>query len=305
MYHETNPCQIFINKTQDDATQPPTEATTVHYFFTSDLHGNINRYKTLFQTIETEQPDAVLIGGDLLPTHEHAIPIQDFLHNYLFPTIQTHNKKTRFLIILGNDDPRIHETAFQQADHDGILSYIHERTTQISDYTVAGYAYVPPTPFLLKDWERYDVSRHDDVGTIPPSEGTHTIEFSQEQICSTYISDDLEQLAQNLPMNRTIFLFHSPPYQTPLDRADLNGKMVDHAPLDVHVGSIAIRRFIEHHQPLLTLHGHVHEAARLTNQWKIKINKTYCFNGSTDSPKLSLISFDPAHLSLASRKLLG
>lgn len=40
-----------------------------------------------------------------------------------------------------------------------------------------------------------------------------------------------------------------------------------YAPMDVHVGSIALRRFIEARQPLLTLHGHVHESARLTGSW--------------------------------------
>ncbi len=45
-------------------------------------------------------------------------------------------------------------------------------------------------------------------------------------------------------------------------------RMVDHVPLDVHVGSIAIRRFIEARQPLAALHGHVHESARLTGAWR-------------------------------------
>jgi len=34
------------------------------------------------------------------------------------------------------------------------------------------------------------------------------------------------------------------------------------------VGSIAVRRFIEERQPLLTLHGHIHESARLTGDWR-------------------------------------
>jgi hypothetical protein len=33
----------------------------------------------------------------------------------------------------------------------------------------------------------------------------------------------------------------------------LDGQMVDYAPLDVHVGSIAVRRFIERCQPIVTL----------------------------------------------------
>ena len=42
----------------------------------------------------------------------------------------------------------------------------------------------------------------------------------------------------------------------------------------LQVGSIAVKRFIEDRQPLLTLHGHVHEAAQLTGEWKIQIGRT-------------------------------
>jgi uncharacterized protein len=277
----------------------------MHCFFTSDLHGNINRYTTLYQTIENEQPDAVFIGGDLLPTHNHQLSIHDFINKNLLTPIKNLAKKTRFFIILGNDDPRTYEPLFQDADRQHILTYIHNQTRQLSPYAITGYAYVPPTPFLLKDWERYDVSCHDDVGAIPPTEGTHTVPFSFDDLRHNYIKDDLEKLADNLTMDTTMFLFHSPPYQTALDRAALDGKMIDHAPLDVHVGSIAIKQFIELHQPLLTLHGHVHEAARLTKHWRIRIGKTYCFNGATDAPKLCLITFDPAKLNQASRQLLA
>ena len=83
------------------------------------------------------------------------------------------------------------------------------------------------------------------------------------------IEKDLASLASDDSLDRAMFLFHTPPYDTPLDRAALDGKTYEHVPLDVHVGSIAVRRFIERRQPLLTLHGHVHEAARLTGEWKI------------------------------------
>jgi hypothetical protein len=42
----------------------------------------------------------------------------------------------------------------------------------------------------------------------------------------------------------------------------------DHVPLDVHVGSVAVRRFIEDRRPLLTLHGHIPESALLTGSWR-------------------------------------
>ena len=46
-------------------------------------------------------------------------------------------------------------------------------------------------------------------------------------------------------------------------------------------GSIAIERFIEDRQPLLTLHGHVHESARLTGSWQEKIGRHIAFQPPT------------------------
>ncbi len=47
--------------------------------------------------------------------------------------------------------------------------------------------------------------------------------------------------------------------------------MVDHVPLDLHVGSMAVRRFIESRQPMLTLHGHIHESAWKGQKWSTTI----------------------------------
>ncbi|MBU0528630.1 hypothetical protein KKF86_02590, partial [bacterium] len=105
-------------------------------------------------------------------------------------------------------------------------------------------------------------------------------------------------------LSNTIFLFHTPPYKTNLDRAALDGKMVDHVPLDVHVGSIAVKRFIEKHQPTITLHGHVHESARLTGTWKEKIGKAHLFTAAHDGPELALVRFNKTHPENSTRELI-
>ena len=101
-----------------------------------------------------------------------------------------------------------------------------------------------------------------------------------------------------------MFLFHAPPHDTVLDRAALDGKMIDHVPLDVHVGSIAIRRFVEQRQPLLTLHGHVHESARLMGAWRQQLGRTWIFGAAHDGPELALVRFDLEAPESAIRELL-
>ena len=66
----------------------------------------------------------------------------------------------RVFVILGNDDARWNEELLQEATRERLLSYLHGRKERIERWTVYGYSYVPPTPFRLKDWERYDVSRY-------------------------------------------------------------------------------------------------------------------------------------------------
>jgi Icc-related predicted phosphoesterase len=231
-----------------------------------------------------------------------------FIKTHLFTDIKRiakkTKKKTRFFVILGNDDPRMYEHLFIEAEQKGFIEYLHEKTVSFGDKHVSGYAYVPPTPFRLKDWERYDVSRYVDVGAISPEHGVRTVEVPLDVVHSTTIADDLERLSANAPVENTIFLFHAPPYDSYLDRADLGGKKVDHAPVDVHIGSIAIQRFIQKKQPFLTLHGHVHESARLTGKWKEKIGRTYSFSAAHDGPELAVVRFDTDDLPHATRELI-
>ena len=277
--------------------------------FVSDLHGNINRFRKLFEIIEHEKPDGVFIGGDILP-NQFLIKgdIKKFLEEEFFNPIKkvrkTIDKGIRFFVIMGNDDPKVFEKLFINADKKKIIDYIHFKTVEFNDFFVTGYSFVPPTPFQLKDWERYDVSRFVDVGVISPEEGQRTTKVSKDITCYSTISQDLEKLSKNSQLEKTIFIFHSPPYNSNLDKADLEGKMVDYAPVDVHVGSIAIKRFIEKKQPFLTLHGHVHETVRLTGEWKERRGKTFSFSAAHDGDELAVIRFDTNDLEKASREII-
>ncbi len=289
-------------------------AETMQCFFTSDLHGRVDRYDRLFAAIVAETPRAVFLGGDLLPTGSMlGIAIDpahvDFVNGYLVPRLDVvrHELGTRYpdiFLILGNDDARIEEAAFLDAASRGAWHYIHERRLSLDRYAVYGYACVPPTPFSLKDWELYDVSRYVDPGCVPPDEGWRTVPADLERIRWTTIEKELRKLTDGDDLEEAIFLFHSPPYDTPLDRAGLDGVVVDHVPVDPHVGSIAIRRFLEERGPLLSLHGHVHEAPRLTGEWRTRVGRTHAFAGAHDGPQLPLVRFDPADLEAATRDLL-
>ncbi len=119
---------------------------------------------------------------------------------------------------------------------------------------VAGYPYINETPFLLKDWEK--------------GEGE--------------IEKDLEALAGRVNPGKSVFVFHAPPFNTRLDML-YNGS---------HAGSRAVRGFIEKHQPLLTLHGHIHESPVVSGDFRDRIGRTLCINPGSGN----MVSLDSGNL---------
>jgi uncharacterized protein len=78
--------------------------------------------------------------------------------------------------------------------------------------------------------------------------------------------------------SRAIFNFHDPPYDSGLDlgpELTASFQVIQEAgqPKQVPIGSHSVRRAIEEFQPLLALHGHVHESRGAT-----KIGRTVCIN---------------------------
>jgi Icc-related predicted phosphoesterase len=282
----------------------------VSCLFASDLHGRIDRYEKLFGSIESEEPDVVFLGGDLLPHFAWRDDVHDdFLCDFVAVRLEQIKKKMaaaypEVFVILGNDDARAEEITVKQIAAAGTWTYVHHRRCQLGRFDVYGYAVVPPSPFLRKDWEKYDVSRYTPPGSVSPEEGRRSVPVDPRDARHSTIQDDLDSLAGNADLSSAVFLFHTPPHDTALDRAALDGKMIDHVPLDVHVGSIAVRRFIEARQPLLTLHGHIHESTRLTGAWRDRIGQTHMFNASHDGPELALIKFDLENPHDAERVLL-
>ncbi len=283
-------------------------------FFVSDLHGDAARYRRLFERIVAEAPAGVFLGGDLLPAALAPARGPDgaqaeFIAEVLEPGFAAvraalGGRAPRVFLIPGNDDGRAEEEALVAAAGRGLWEYAHGRRLDFGRHVVLGYACVPPTPFRLKDWERYDVSRFVDPGCVSPEEGVRTVAVDEREARWGTIQGDLEALAGDADLTDAVCLFHSPPYDTPLDRAALDGRSVEHVPLDVHVGSIAIRRFLERRQPSLSLHGHVHESVRLTGEWRTRLGRTHCLSAAHDGPELALVRVDPARPDGATRELL-
>jgi Icc-related predicted phosphoesterase len=262
------------------------------WFFTSDLHGQSGLYDQLLALAVARRPRVVIIGGDLSPhgmgaegLRRQRVFLQGFLVEFA-RRLRENSAGTELLVMMGNDDWSANADCL--SSHDGALwRVLHDRALEIDDQRVAGLSFVPITPFALKDWERWE----DGGDEHPPqlegwvSRGSDVIAWRFDAASrGPTIAEALEPLAGVAP-DRTIFVLHSPP----------QGTACDLTAGDRHVGSRAIRAFLERHQPPLSLSGHIHESPRVSSSYRDVIGRTVVVNpGQFGTSRLCGVWFDPA-----------
>ncbi|MFW9855323.1 MAG: metallophosphoesterase [Candidatus Thorarchaeota archaeon] len=102
--------------------------------------------------------------------------------------------------------------------------------------------------------------------------------------------EELVPLIRNL--ENAVFCFHAPPFESKIDEAPLLNPDLTYAgysggePVRGPVGSKAVRKAIEKYQPLLGLHGHIHESPG-----SVKIGRTYCLNPGSEYTEAILKGF--------------
>jgi Icc-related predicted phosphoesterase len=158
------------------------------------------------------------------------------------------------LVMPGNDDPPWVRRLLDQA---GWLQQAEERIVGFGPYQVLSLGYSTPTP-----WD------------------------SPREITEDQMRAKLKMLAEQLdPAQPTIFNLHNPPFGTSTDRAfklndDMRIQTAGGEPVQVPVGSHAIREAIENAQPVVALCGHIHES-RATS----KLGHTLVVNPGSQYPE--------------------
>ena len=267
--------------------------------YTSDLHGNLELYRAVGEAARRFRAHAVVLGGDLCPgtpsassTHlPQAHP--EFLHRDLGPMIEGWKRTQpdlRVFAIPGNDDCQTTLPALDELEKRQILQNLHRKTAALGPHLLMGLSFVPPTPFSIKDFERRDSAhaarRQPQVFrcVVSTPHGFQTLEDFEAYLDShPRIEDELNRLPDSDPA-RTIAVIHCPPYQTKCDVL-FNGQ---------HIGSEAVRRWIEQRQPLLTLHGHIHESPEMSGAFCDRIGATCVVNPGCDGrrPHFALIDLE-------------
>jgi uncharacterized protein len=269
--------------------------------YTADLHGDIDSYRALLELAVATRARAAIVGGDLLP---HAIKLQNAIesqHDFittrlrrLLVEFRERHRSVAVYLLAGNDDWAAAIAAIADLEQEELAYPLHERAYQLHagdepPLWLVGYACVPATPFSIKDYERRD------VGPLPPfglgmayTSWSGAIEPIDADTLGKRpsIAEDLDTLAQRSDPRRTIYACHTPPANTALDQM----------PRGRHVGSQALRAFIERRQPLLTLHGHIHEAPDESGQYAIQLGDTWSINPGHSAGRFQAVTLDTDNL---------
>jgi Icc-related predicted phosphoesterase len=154
-------------------------------------------------------------------------------------------------VIAGNDDPWYVDELLQTSD---AIVFCDDQVAHVGEHEMISCSYANPTP-----WD------------------------SPRELDEDALYKRLRALADQLESPTTsIFNLHVPPYDSGLDRApklkpDLTPVYSGGQPVPIPVGSTAVRQLIEEVQPLVALHGHIHESRGET-----RIGRTLALNSGSE-----------------------
>ena len=234
----------------------------------ADLHGIPSRFEKIRRLVD-EGTKTILLAGDIAssgPPNFQRTNVKQ-----CFDILLAGKPDVRIYSIPGNDDWRIVEETMREFP---VVSVPMDRAYPLDDaYSVVGYPYVPITPFMYKDYEKWDDERYPEMPSDPAdvepamiarqlnlegyrSRGLELYAFRFDPAeRADNISADMKKLAGLSNPRKTVYLFHCPPFGHFDFAFSLEGR--------VHIGSRAIAGFIRENSPWLTIHGHSHEAVSI------------------------------------------
>lgn len=284
-------------------------------FYAGDVHGSRVCWKKFVNAAAHYPADVLVMGGDL--TGKALVPIvrhgdgsygarvigeervarsaeeldqlqQAISTNGMYPLIVDEDE-ARLL----SEDPRHREEVFEEALLDELRLWV-----ELADERLAGSeacAYVIPgnddpwsvdavlaagTSVVPCDERVEEVGPHEMV-SLGYSNRTpwHTPRELEEEEIYKRLKHLTDQLSSP---ERAILNVHVPPWESGLDTAfevddDLRYVTKGGRPHEIPTGSRAVRQIIEETQPLLSLHGHIHESKGVT-----RIGQTVAINPGSD-----------------------
>lgn len=282
--------------------------------FVTDLHGSEYTFRKLLRALETWRPDVYVAGGDvagkgLLPIlqgngrcrlrwmgEEREIEAGEL------PAYQERAAQLGFypyraqedeLAAMRADEARV-EAVFERLMLERWADWLDRLEARCAELRIPAYVMAGnDDPWSLDGpaGENREWARAADGRVLPLAEewtlmscglANPTPWGCPRDVAEEELASRLQALAAQVPdPTKAIANIHVPPYGSSLDVAPLLDTSVSPprpvAGETAAVGSTAVARFIEQHQPLLSLHGHIHESPGV-----VRIGRTLAINPGSE-----------------------
>ena len=269
-------------------------AKSIRIFFVTDIHGSNLCYRKYLNALKVYNVDVGILLGDLtgkllipiveksgggwettLMGHHTLVNSQDELDK-LIKTIEamgyywTHMTHEDFLCY--KDDPKQTDRLFKELMLERLKQWI-----TLADQRLAGTSY--KVYMAPGNDDHFEVDKIiEDSTVIVNCNNKNVMVGEHEMVTFAWTNptpwntprekpdEQLEPMLEALitqvkDKSNAIFNFHAPPFGWALDLApELTPDLVQAADRKVHVGSRAVTKMIEKYQPLIGLHGHIHES---------------------------------------------
>jgi Icc-related predicted phosphoesterase len=285
-------------------------------FFITDVHGSTRCFKKFLNAAKFYQANVLVLGGDLtgkvlIPIVEQG----DGSYRCTFEgneLMLDSRKKVDDVISRATDsgsyakvmaakefdemsaDPKKVTAAFNQAMVDRVGEWVRLAEERLGNTDVK--CYISPgnddifdidpvlnsSHYVVNPEERV-VALDDEHEMITLGFTNHTPWNSPREVDEVELGEKIDRMTGSVKnMKSAIFNIHIPPIDTLIDKAP----MVDRALRAVvragqvqftSAGSSACRKAIETHQPMLGIHGHIHESRGI-----VKIGRTLCANPGSE-----------------------
>lgn len=286
-------------------------------FFTSDVHGSDVCFMKFINAAKVYQAQVLILGGDvtgkmivpivrqpdgtyfseflgttqILKTKEERDGLEKNIRNSGYYPYMTNPDEMEKL----SNDKKLQDELFSRVMADGVKRWVQVAEERLKETNTK--CYISPG-----NDDRFNIDEVLKSSSIVlyPEDQTVWIDDRHEMITTAWTNPTPwkspretteEKLAEIIGrmtskvqrMESCIFNLHCPPYNTPIDVAPeldetLKPKVRGGSSVSmVHVGSIAVRQAIEKNQPLLGIHGHIHESRGFA-----KIGRTLCINPGSD-----------------------
>jgi len=283
-------------------------------FFTTDVHGSEVCFMKFLNAAKAYKANAIILGGDitgkmiipLVPKADKTYTVYggDAIGTFEVSDVEEIKKK-----IMGSgyypyimSDQEYDHMRTEKNELDTLFSELMkqqvERWNNIAEERLKGTevkCYISPgnddrfiidsvigggSSVVNPEDQVVDIGGYEMItsGFVPPTPWNTSRECSEEELARKI--ENMTTKVQAMP--KCIFNIHTPPHNSKLDEAPLldeNLRPIQKggSPVIAAVGSTAVRTAIEKHQPLMGLHGHIHEGRGAQ-----KIGKTLCLNPGSE-----------------------